>query len=79
VGVLNATNSGSCSWYEFGREILSVAGLDDVVLEPVGTDAFPRPAVRPANSVLSLRRLEAVLGWVPRHWSEAVSEYIGER
>ncbi len=79
TGILNATNSGSCSWYEFGREILRAAGLESVAAEPVGTDTFPRPARRPTNSVLSLERLCSLLGWVPRHWTDAVSEYIGER
>ena len=79
TGVVNATNSGSCSWFGFARAILEASGLTGVSVLPVGTDAFPRPARRPANSLLDLRRLSSLLGWEPRSWGEALTEYIAER
>lgn len=50
-GIYHITNSDSCSWYEFAREIFEIAGID-VELVPVTTEEFPRPAPRPKYSVL---------------------------
>jgi dTDP-4-dehydrorhamnose reductase len=79
TGVVNATNAGSCSWFEFAREILDVAGYESVPIEPVTSDEFPRPAPRPRYSVLSLVKLVSLTGKEPRKWRDALAEYIGER
>jgi dTDP-4-dehydrorhamnose reductase len=79
TGVVNAANAGSCSWYEFAREILDRAGYGDVPIEPVATSEFPRPAPRPGYSVLSLERLVSLTGREPRHWRDALEEYLAER
>jgi dTDP-4-dehydrorhamnose reductase len=55
VGLLHVAGGGDCSWFEFAREIVS--GVDapcEVV--PVTTAQFPRPAPRPAYSVLRSER-----------------------
>ena len=78
-GVVNATNTGSCSWCEFAREILRLAGLTNVTVDAVSSSEFPRPAKRPGLSVLALDRLSGLLGWVPRAWEESLAEYIAER
>jgi dTDP-4-dehydrorhamnose reductase len=53
-GVFHLTNSGPVSWYEFVREILSASGYDPAMVGPISTAELdpPRPAPRPANSVL---------------------------
>ncbi len=79
LGVVNATNAGSCSWHEFTVEILKNAGRSGPLVEPVPTEEFPRPAPRPRYSVLSLERLTTLIGWTPRDWREALAEYIAER
>ncbi len=79
AGVVNATNAGSCSWYEFARAILDGAGHAGVPIEPVSSEEFPRPAPRPRYSVLSLERFEALTGGTPRDWREALDEYLAER
>jgi dTDP-4-dehydrorhamnose reductase len=78
-GVIHATNDGSCSWFEFAREILAAAGGEAAQVEPIASSDLDRPAPRPRNSVLSLERLASVLGWRPRAWNEAVREYVAER
>jgi dTDP-4-dehydrorhamnose reductase len=53
-GLFHVTNQGAVSWYEFVREILIAAGLDPERVKPITTADLdpPRPAPRPANSVL---------------------------
>lgn len=54
VGIHHLTNQGAVSWYEFVREIVAAAGRDPEMVEPISTADLdpPRPAPRPANSVL---------------------------
>ena len=52
TGLLHGVNAGECSRFEFARAILAEAGLDPARVEPVSTDAMPRPAKRPAYAPL---------------------------
>ncbi|MGY1619668.1 dTDP-4-dehydrorhamnose reductase [Geodermatophilus sp. SYSU D00691] len=51
-GVLHATNAGSTTWCGFAKEIFALAGADPGRVRPTDTSSFPRPAPRPAYSVL---------------------------
>jgi len=64
-GLFHVTNQGAVSWYEFAREVLRAAGLDPERVHPIATADLdpPRPAPRPANSVLDNAALR--LGGVP--------------
>ncbi len=48
------TNQGAVSWFEFAQETFAAAGADPARVHPIKTDELdpPRPAPRPANSVL---------------------------
>lgn len=60
-GTFHGTDGGACSWFEFAQEI--GRQLDaPCAIEPCNTEAFPRPARRPAYSVLDLSKTEALLG-----------------
>ena len=75
-GIYHITNSGSCSWYEFAREILKLADIKRVELKPVTSEELDRPAPRPRFSVLENYCLRLTLGNSMRNWKEALREYI---
>jgi dTDP-4-dehydrorhamnose reductase len=72
-GVHHMAAAGSCSWFEFAREIFSRVGADTRV-SPCSTEEFPRPAPRPPYSVLTSAR-----GHRLPHWREGLEAYLGVR
>jgi dTDP-4-dehydrorhamnose reductase len=73
-GIVHATNRGDCSWYEFAKEIIALAGLATVVNETT-SDKFVRPAQRPKYSVLSPVSLEKH-GIIMPDWRDALQRYL---
>lgn len=59
AGVWHVTNQGAVSWYEFAQEVLRANGDVPARVLPITTEELqpPRPAPRPANSVLRNQRL----------------------
>jgi dTDP-4-dehydrorhamnose reductase len=73
-GTYHATCQGETTWYEFACLILSAAGIT-VRVTPCSTEEFPRPAPRPANSVLANRLLQvAGLDCMPT-WQAAYQQF----
>ncbi len=52
AGVYHATSSGEATWFELAREVFQLLGSDPQRVRATTTSAFPRPAPRPAYSVL---------------------------
>jgi dTDP-4-dehydrorhamnose reductase len=77
-GVVHGTNQGEVSWYEFARAVLESAGLDPGRVEAITTADLdpPRPAPRPANSVLDDTVLR--LAGLPRlpHYRESLDRVV---
>jgi len=63
-GIFNVTDGGECSWYDFTLAIAQGLGRT-CRIDPCTTAEFPRPAPRPAYSVLDLSKTEALLGPMP--------------
>lgn len=74
-GIYHVSNSGSCTWYQFTREIFELAGLDTPVV-PITTEELGRPARRPRYSVMRGLALE-MQGITPmRNYAEALEDFI---
>ncbi|MDV3223340.1 dTDP-4-dehydrorhamnose reductase, partial [Intrasporangium sp.] len=53
AGTYHGTASGETTWHGLARAIFEAGGLDPQRVRATSSDAFPRPAPRPAYSVLS--------------------------
>jgi len=71
-GVYHCTNTGETTWFGFTRAIFEELGADPERVLPTTTDAFPRPAPRPAYSVLGGQRWRAAGLPAMRPWREAL-------
>jgi dTDP-4-dehydrorhamnose reductase len=72
AGTYHCTNAGDTTWFGLTRAIFEELGADPARVLPTTTDAFPRPAPRPAYSVLSPDAWRSA-GLTPmRHWRDAL-------
>ncbi|MCL0087503.1 dTDP-4-dehydrorhamnose reductase [Dehalococcoidia bacterium] len=74
-GIFHITNKGSCSWYEFSKEILNLAGIRTPVI-PITSDQYPQKARRPHYSVLDNYHLRLLGMDDMRPWQEALKDYM---
>ena len=75
VGLFHLTNAGECSWFEFARGALELAGVD-AKMEQISTEQMNQRARRPPYSALDSARLETA-GLSPmRPWEEALGDYL---
>jgi dTDP-4-dehydrorhamnose reductase len=75
TGIHHIAGAGACSWNELALEIFERAGIDCRVL-PATSEQFPRPAARPAYSVLGSERRDPLV--LPR-WQDGVARYLATR
>jgi dTDP-4-dehydrorhamnose reductase len=74
-GVVHGSCEGSATWYEFASKIFELCSLKRE-LQPCTTAEFPRPAPRPANSMLE-KRVLSMAGFPPMpHWRDALERFV---
>ena len=74
-GLHHIAGGGECSWFEFANEIFARAGTETRAMSCT-SDEFPRPAPRPAYSVL---RTERDYGLELPPWQDGLASYLAER
>lgn len=77
-GIFHITNSGTCSWYDFTKEIIRLAGLSTQVT-PITSAQYPQRARRPAYSVLDHFHLRLLGMDDMPDWQEALKDYMAEK
>jgi dTDP-4-dehydrorhamnose reductase len=74
-GLFHAACAGQASWFDFAAATLEFAGKKTPV-QPCSTAEFPRPAHRPAYSVLDCARLTALRGRPLAPWRDALRAFL---
>lgn len=76
-GIYHASNTGSCTWFEFAKAIFEESGMT-IELNPCTTEEFPRPAPRPRYSVMDHGsiRVNGLEDLPP--WREALKAFLEE-
>ena len=74
-GTYHITDSGEASWYDLGREVLSICGLY-CEIKPISTEDWGAPAPRPRYSVLDSSNTEEILGRRMTPWREALKKFL---
>ncbi|TQS46773.1 dTDP-4-dehydrorhamnose reductase [Cryptosporangium phraense] len=75
-GIYHGTASGETTWHGLTQEIYRLAGLDPDRVGTTTSDAFPRPAKRPAYSVLGHDRWAAAGLPVQPHWRDQLASAL---
>jgi dTDP-4-dehydrorhamnose reductase len=75
AGIYHVANAGIATWWDLARAAIDEWGHPELPIARVSTQEFPRPAPRPAWSVLDTGRAER-LGVRMRPWREALRAYL---
>lgn len=80
TGIFHVTNQGAVSWFEFAQAVLEASGQDPSRVDPIMTADLhpPRPAPRPANSVLDNAALRAAGIPLLPHFREPLDRLVTE-
>ena len=77
-GIFHFCNTGSCSWYEFAKEILLLTS-SNCKISPITTDEYKTLAARPKYSVLDTSKIEGSFGLEINSWREALQNTINSK
>jgi dTDP-4-dehydrorhamnose reductase len=77
-GLYHATAEGSCSWYEFAREIFALTDTK-VKLQVAGPSEFPAKVARPNYSVLENQALKSQGLNAFEPWQIGLRQYLSDR
>lgn len=74
-GIYHASNTGSCSWYEFAKAIFEHANLD-IIVNPITTEQFLAKANRPKFSLLDHIAIQTNGFELLPHWQEGLIDFF---
>ena len=75
VQIYNYSNEGVCSWYDFAKEIMSMAKLD-CAINPIESSAYPTPAKRPHYSLLNKSKIKEEFDLSIPYWKDSLNECL---
>ncbi len=75
VEIYNYSNEGVLSWYDFAKEIMSMAKLD-CVINPIESSAYPTPAKRPHYSLLNKSKIKKEFNLSIPYWKDSLDECL---
>ena len=81
VEIVNFSNEGVVSWYDFAKEIMKMAKID-CKINPIESFQYPTPAVRPHFSVLNKAKIKAMFNIEIPYWKDGLDDCLkrlGER
>ena len=81
VEIYNYSNEGVLSWYDFAKEIMSMAKLN-CQINPIETKEYPTPATRPHYSLLNKSKIKEHFSITIPYWKDSLDECLrtmGER
>lgn len=76
-GIYQASNEGTCSWYEFAKEIFRLSNIK-IPVSPILTSEYPTRAKRPLYSILSKSKLDEKGFKRLPDWRDALKRYLEE-
>ena len=71
-GIYHYSNEGVCSWYDFTKMIVEIAGNTNCDIHPCHSDEFPSPVKRPAYSVLDKTKIKETFGITVPYWTDSL-------
>ena len=74
-GIVNYSNSGITTWYEFAKEIQLLV-KSDCQINPIATSSYPTPAKRPLYSVMDTSKIKGLLQIGIPSWQESLEKCI---
>jgi dTDP-4-dehydrorhamnose reductase len=76
-GVYNFSNEGAITWFEFATAIKDLLA-STCRLNPIPTSAYPTPAKRPANSLMSKEKIKRVFGYTAPDWKNSLGKCMAQ-
>ena len=76
-GILNFSNKGFCSWFEYGKKIKEFLGLETEIIPVKFKDFAEKKAERPSFSVLDTKLIES-LGFEIPDWESSLKRFLEE-
>ena len=73
--ILNYSNQGASSWYDFAYEIINLQNID-CKLNPIPTTSYPTPATRPYYSILDKTLISSLLQFPIPHWKDSLKKHL---
>lgn len=74
-GLYHCSGQGSCTWYEFAKEIVKLAKIDCEV-RPILAKDYKEKARKPSYSVLDNAKIEDETGFYMKPWQETLTDFF---